>query len=183
MALEIIEDIASRIDKKTIQQNCRKILKKLNYKSVKDTGLVTELILWLYIYGYKKEVLEVCTLFDCVEFTGNYTIWDNIDSAYCIKARILRENGEIEKSKEVITFLNQYRNPNLYINEKEWFTETLDINIQSNLNENSKAGARGWRLIKLESAICYREVGGYPYSDEYLEGIIEDMVEILSKEK
>ncbi|MCC3868074.1 DUF6707 family protein [Terrisporobacter mayombei] len=183
MELDIIRYIILHIDKKAIQRNCKKILKKLSYKSVKDTGNITELILRLYIYGYKNEALQVCALFDNIEFAGNYTIWNNIDAAYCIKARILREKGETSSASKIINFLNQYRFPHLYANGKEWFTKTLDVNIQSNLNDKRKADARAWRLVKFECAICYREVGGYPYSDEYLEDIIVDMINILSKEK
>ncbi|HCJ74986.1 hypothetical protein ACTQ1U_13880 [Thermoguttaceae bacterium LCP21S3_D4] len=64
----------------------------------------------------------------------------------------------------------------------EYFLKTLDINIQSNLDCNSKAGARGWRLLKLELAIAYREAGKYPLPDEQLEEIIDELKGLLSKE-
>ena len=116
-------------------------------KSAKDTGFITELAVWLYIYGYTREAISVCDLFANEKFDGNYTLWSNIDHAYCLKARILREMGKVKESQEIITFVNKYRHPELYINGIEWFTKIIDVNIQSNLDANSKARARSWRLV------------------------------------
>ena len=109
---------------------------------------------WLVCYS---DTISVCDLFANEKFTGNYTLWSNIDHAYCLKSRILREHGNLNESQKIIKFVNQYRHPELYINGVEHFLKTLDINIQSNLDYNSKAGARGWRLLKFELAIAYRE--------------------------
>lgn len=59
----------------------------------------------------------------------------------------------------------------------------IDKNIQTDLEYKLKSGAKSWRLIKLESAIAYREAGNYPVSDVELERIIKDLVTILSQEK
>lgn len=85
----------------------------------------------------------------------------------------------MKESWEIIKFVNQYRHPELYVNGIEWFTNTVDINIESNLKNNSKAGAKSWRLLKLEKAIAYREAGQYPLSNDKLEKIIEELKEIL----
>ncbi len=95
-------------------------------KSEKDTGFITELAIWLYIYGYEKEAISVCDLFINEKFNGNYTLWSNIDHAYCLKARILREQGNLHESQNIIKFVNQYRHPELYINGVEHFAKTLD---------------------------------------------------------
>lgn len=47
----------------------------------------------------------------------------------------------------------------------------------------SKAEARGWRLLKLEKAIAYREAGQYPLTDDELERIIAELKDVLSHEK
>lgn len=135
---ELIQNIMDTVNKKGVQSNCRKILKKCSMKSAKDTGLTTELAIWLYVYDYKCEAVSVCDLFKNESFNGNYTLWDNIDHAWCLKARILREQGMLDESKKIIEFVNQYRNPELYKNGVDWFLKTLDINIQSNLDENCK---------------------------------------------
>ncbi len=43
-------------------------------KPVKDTGLITELAIWLYVYDYKSEAVSVCDLFKNESFNGNYTL-------------------------------------------------------------------------------------------------------------
>lgn len=179
---ELIEHIMETIDKKCIQSDCKRILKRCSFKSSKDLCNVTELALWLYIYGFCDEAIRVCDLIKDVPFTGNYTLWDNVDVALCIKARILREQGK-EESKEIIQLVNKHRHPELYINGLEWFTETLDKNIESNLKDNYKSDAREWRLIKLKFAIKHREAGKFPLSDEYFEDVIKELISILSKER
>ncbi len=84
---ELIQNIMANIDKKGVQRDCKKLLKKCNMKSEKDTGFVTELAVWLYIYGYTKEAAAVCDLFANEEFDGNYTLWDNKDHAYCLESK------------------------------------------------------------------------------------------------
>lgn len=180
---EIITNIQDTVNKKAVQAACRKLLKKCSFKSTKDVGVIVDLALWLYLYGYYEESIAVCELVKDIEFNGNYTFWDCVDHLYCIKARILRERGEIEESKKLMNYVNQYRHPELYKNGIDHFTTTIDYNIQSNLKVNSKAGAKSWRLLKLEMAIAYREAGKFPVPDEELEKIIKNLIEILSQEK
>lgn len=160
-----------------------KNLKKCSMKSAKDTGLITELAIWLYVYDYKSEAVSVCDLFKNESFDVNYTLWDSIDHAWCLKARILREQKDLDESQKIIEFVNQYRRPELYKNGVDWFLKTLDINIQSNLEERCKAVAKSWSLLKLELAIAYREAGKYPVSNNELELIIKELKDLLSKEK
>ena len=147
---------------------------KLRYNYSKFTGS------WIVL---ERRGQNLCDLFKNESFDGNYTLWDNIDHAWCLKARILREQGNLNESKKIIEFVNQYRKPELYKNGVDWFLKTLDINIQSNLEENCKAGAKSWRLLKLELAIAYREAGKYPVLDDELEMIIKELKDLLSKEK
>ena len=180
---ELIQSIMDTINKKGVQSNCKKILKKCNMKSVKDVGLVTELAIWLYIYGYNQEAISVCDLFKNEQFNGNYTLWSSIDSTYCLKARILREQGCLDEYKSIIEFVNQYRNPELYENLVDWFMVTIDNNIQSHLKDHSQSGVKRWRLIKFEKAISYKEAGNFPIEDDVLEKIIIELKIILSQEK
>lgn len=180
---EIIQPIMDKVTKKAVQSNCKKILKKCSFKSSKDIGNITELVIWLYVYDYYDEAIKVCDMIEDIEFTGNYTLWDNIDHALCVKARILRERGKTAESAAIIKYINQYRAPHLYKNIKDWFLHTLDKNIENSIRDNCKSGAKGWRLIKLENAIAYREAGKFPVSDRKLEKIISDMKDILKEEK
>jgi hypothetical protein len=90
---ELIQNIMKTINKKGVQTNCKKILKKCNFKSAKDTSCITELAVWLYIYGNDEAAIGVCDLFQDTDFNGNYTLWENVDHALCLKARILREHS------------------------------------------------------------------------------------------
>lgn len=180
----VIQNIMDNIERKNVQSLCKKILKKCSFKSSKDLSNLTELSTWLYIYGYYDEAIKTSELIKDVTFNGNYTLWDNIDILYCIKARILREQGFTTEVKNIIDFVNQYRAPHLYKNIVDWFCNTLDLNIKNGIEQfNSKSLTIGWRLVKLQSAIKYREAGQFPVSDKELEQIIEEQISILSQEK
>lgn len=112
----IIQEIMDKVDKKNVQSNCKKLLKKCKFKSTVDMEYLQDLGIWLYIYGHYEEAIKVCNIIKEIQFDGNYTLWFHIDTLYCIKARILREHGDITESKEIIKFINQYRTPELYIN-------------------------------------------------------------------
>ena len=179
-----IQNISDTIDKKEIQSLCKKILKKCSFKSAKDLENLSALALWLYVYGYCDETITVCDLISDVEFNGNYTLWDHIDVMLCIKARILRERKDKSAAKTIITFVNQYRHPELYKNTLDWFNNTLDTNIKNAIEQfHSKSQEISWRLVKLECAIKYREAGKYPMFDMKLDKIIKEQIAVLSLEK
>lgn len=179
----VIQEIMDRVDKKCVQSNCKRILKKCSFNSSRDLVNVSDLAMWLYIYDYCDEAIKVCDILKDIKFSGNYTLWSHIDHALCLKARILRERGNTEERDKIIEYVNQYRHPELYINGLDWFLNTLNINIESNLKDNCKADARSWRLLKIKKAVDYREAGKYPLSDEQMEEIIAETKDILKKEK
>ncbi len=45
---ELIQNILATVDKKGVQRDGKKILKKCSMKSANDTGYVIELAVWLY---------------------------------------------------------------------------------------------------------------------------------------
>lgn len=180
----IIQSIMDTVDKKNVQSNCKKLLKKCNFKSTVDMGYLEDLATWLYVYGYYEEVIKIYNIIKEIQFDGNHTLWSKIDTILCIKARISREHGDITESKKIIKFVNQYRAPELYENIVDWFLNTLDLNIKNSIEQfHSKALERDWRLSKLICAICYREAGQFPVSDDKLESIIKEQVDFLSKLK
>jgi len=77
MDLNIVQRIIDETDKKVISSDCKKTSRKLCLKSVKDTGIVTELALWLYIFGYMDYAILVVDILGSVKFDGNYTFWGN----------------------------------------------------------------------------------------------------------
>ena len=181
---ETIQNIIDTVDKKKVQSYCKKIIKKCSFKSVKDMRNLTGLVIWLYVYGFYDKIISISELIKNVEFTGNYTLWNEFDKIYCYKARILRERGEVHEAQEIIDFVNQYRNPKLYPNLVDWFQNTLDLNIKNAIEQfKSKANEISWREVKLETAIKYREAGQFPISDDELEKIIREQIGILSTVK
>lgn len=181
---ETIQNIMDKVDKKKVQSYCKKLLKKCSFKSTKDMKNLTGLVIWLYVYEFYDEIINICELIKNVEFTGNYTLWNEFDEIYCFKARILRKRGEVQEAQQIIDFVNQYRNPHLYTNIVDWFLNTLEENIKNSIEQfNSKSMAIGWREVKLECAVKYREAGQFPVSDDKLERIISEQIEILSKVK
>ncbi len=182
-----IEELAAQLleknEHKNVKSICKQIIKGYKPTRQKDGINVRDLAAWLYVFGNTEDVLAVCEAVSDITFNGNYTIWDCYASVRCFAARVLREQGREEEAKEIVDFLNQYTHPELYVNLKKWFTETLDRNIQSNEEAGRRANANSWRIMKLLQAIQYRELGSSPYTDKELENIIEEMTEMLSMVK
>ena len=72
---EIINDIQNRVDKKTVQSLCKKVLKKCSFNSQNDLGNLIDIAFWLYVFEYCDEAIQVCDLFNDMQFTGNYNLW------------------------------------------------------------------------------------------------------------
>ena len=180
---ELLEKIVLTVEKKKVQSLCKKILKKCSFKSRTDLQNVINLAIWLYIYEYFDYAVAVCDIITDLEFTGNYTLWDYTDNALCLKARILREQGNLTDREELIQKVNEHRHPELYANLLDWYRGTLNENIKSDDEYRSKKINDGWRLVKLKFAIRYKEAGGYPISDEEFENDIQEIVNLLKQIK
>ena len=177
---ETIKRIEASIDRKKVQSLCKKILKKCSFRSTADLSNVTELASWLYIYGYNDEAIAVCDLLKDLEFTGNYSLWDKEDYTMCLKERILREQGQLTESKELIDKVNEHRHPELYGNSVNWYRETLNKNINSDSGINTKTS---WMMTKLINAVRYREAGGHPIPDEEFDKDISELIDVLKEVK
>ena len=105
------------------------------------------------------------------------------DGAFCLKARILRERGEIDERKKLVERINEHRHPELYINNVKWYRETLNINIQADDDYHTKGIYPGWRFVKLKVAIKNREAGNHPIHDEEFEQDIAVLLEYLKQTK
>ena len=128
---EVIKGIQQKVDKKKVQSLCNKVLKKCSFNSQNDLCNLLDIAYWCYIFEYYDEAIQVCDLFNDMQFTGNYNLWSSADGALCLKSRILRERGEIEESKKLVERINEHRHPELYVNNIKWYRETLNINIKS----------------------------------------------------
>lgn len=177
---ETIKRIEASIDRKKVQSLCKKILKKCSFRSTADLSNITELASWLYVYGYNDEAIAVCDLLKDLEFTGNYSLWDKADYTMCLKARILREQGQPAEREKLIYKVNEHRHPELYSNSVNWYRDTLNRNINSDSGINTKTG---WLLTKFMYAVRYREAGGHPIPDEEFDKDISELIEVLKEVK
>ena len=180
---DIIERIANAVDKKKVQSLCKKILKKCDLKTQGSLVNVSDLAVWLYIYGYLKEAVAICDIIGNLEFTGNYTLWNYTDNALCLKARIMREQGNCIGREMILQKVNEHRHPELYPNLVDWYRVTLNENIKSDDEYHPKRINDGWRIIKLKFAIRYKEAGGHPIPDEEFENDIQEIKDILKQVK
>ena len=175
---ETMKRIEASIDRKKVQSLCKKILKKCSFRSTADLSNITELASWLYVYGYNDEAIAVCDLLKDLEFTGNYSLRDKADYTMCLKARILREQGQLPQREELIDKINEHRHPELYGNSVNWYRDTLNKNINSDSGINTKTG---WMLTKFMYAVRYREAGGHPIPDEEFDKDISNLKDALEK--
>lgn len=180
---EVLTGIQQKVEKKRVQSLCKKVLKKFSFNSQNDLYNLEEIAYWLYIYDYYDEAIEVCDLFNDMQFTGNYNLWSAADGAFCLKSRILREREDIDESKKLVERINEHRHPELYINNVKWYRETLNINIQADDEYHTKGIYPGWRFVKLKVAIKNREAGNHPISDEEFEQDIVVLLEYLKQAK
>lgn len=97
---EVITAIQQKVDKKKVQSLCKKVLKKCSFNSQNDLWNLMDIAFWLYIFEYFDEAIQVCDLFNGMQFTGNYNLWSAAEGAFCLKARILRERGKTEERKK-----------------------------------------------------------------------------------
>jgi hypothetical protein len=76
---ELISDIEQKVDKKTVRSLCNKVLKKCSFNSQKDLCNLIDIAYWLYIFEYYDEAVQVCDLFNDMQFTGDYSLWSADD--------------------------------------------------------------------------------------------------------
>lgn len=159
--MEIFLKIVGKYENKWVQRDCKKLIKKFSYKSEKDLGVLTELIVLMYIYNDCDSAIELHHMIENVKFTGNYNIWNNIRNAKWIIARIYRETGQDEENKKIVESLLPYEVKSLYDNQKE-ILKSYDRDISNAKERNSKREMIGWMLIKYEIMLRFIENPEFP---------------------
>lgn len=166
--MQIIQELKDTCEVKMIVRNCNRILKRLSFKSYKDIGNVLELIVLLYIFDMRKEIVRVCSIMDDIEFTGNYTIFEKVEAARLITAKIMEEEGDIEGSKSIINKLIPYISKNVYngkvhilkLHSEE--AETAKVNGEKRLYIETK-------LLLLENMLYYSMLPDFPMGKKNLD--------------
>ncbi|WP_286966054.1 DUF6707 family protein [Flavobacterium sp. UBA4854] len=195
--IDLLENIKNKYSKKNVQSLCKKLQKKCSFKSENDISNLTDLAFWMYILGDIDNAEKLIDLTKEVVFDGKYNIWDYIHTMWALKARILREKGNIEVAKKIsatITANDRKLNKFFDTSEKmERFREDFikrttyegigyHEEIESELSNGDIKGANIWRFGSIMKYIRYKEEGIYPdliEKDNQIEEEINEFVKIL----
>lgn len=172
--MSIFDDIEGKYNKKIIQRDCKKLKKKFSINSSKDLGILTELIVLLYIFGGYEDAIGLYKFIAEVPFDGNYTVWTQIVNGRLTVARIYNENGEFEKALRILDGILPTMKPELYLNQKMCL-ELYDSNINDAIERKSKRDIISWSLIKFEMMIRFAEIPDFPLDKETLNYEIKQM--------
>lgn len=191
---EYVRNIMNTVDKRRIRKICEQIIKneklskKRNEESFLLTGLMCHLAMWLYIFGYNDEALTAVGFLGDRPCSDIFCKWNVFDLALCLKARILREQGRTEESREIAAFVREHRDHGLqggeiYRSSAYLWNVTCDKYANAALKNGDRVTARNWRYQKLEFAMKFREVNSSEFSDEQLEEMIAELLENLKTER
>lgn len=172
----IINELIESSEIKLIKSDCKKLVKKFSKKSSKDLGVLAELVTILYVYEKYDDLLQAAELVADVEFTGNYTLWDNIVSIRLISIKVLKKLGKHEEANKVLKGLLPMLSPHLYVERRESL-KLFDQNIEAAKRNNWSKEIMGWTLIKYEELLKFSEMPGFPINKWKLEREIKKMTE------
>ncbi|MDE7293093.1 MAG: hypothetical protein K2N72_01575 [Oscillospiraceae bacterium] len=178
---EYVKNIMNTVDKRRVRKICEKIIKECKADG-DPTELMYLLAVWLYIFGHNDESLTLCGFLQDRPFSERFIIRNTIDKALCLKARILREQGKTEESREISEFVKQKRDKRFYTYTDGW-NVSYDKSIGYALSVGDRAMARNWRNEKLTIAIQYRETASSDLSDYEMEEMIAGLLEELKTER
>ena len=183
--LQMLE--ALKFKEKRILSPLRKCIKKLSFKSSRDLTNLSDLGMWLYIYGHTDQALKVCELAARVEFAGDFIIWTPVENLLLLGARIHREQGH---KAEADTYAKRVAQPMAVHGEalkrRLSFNWLSDKSIERCLQDNDLRAANEWRFSDLSSLFLMRELGkgrkdidGYKVDTARAEAKIVEYLEIL----
>ena len=162
--MELFEKISEKYENKRIKRDCKALMKKCSVKSSRDMNTLVELIDLMYIYQDFEMAVELYHIIEKVEFTGNYTIYDEILYAKWTIVRIYRETNQTEK----------YENEALYDNRKAGL-KLYDEHIKNARDLKAKQSMIGWMLVKYKIMIKCFENPKFPIDKIQLDKEIVEM--------
>jgi hypothetical protein len=193
----LFDEIMENCNHKKVMILCKKLGRKLSFKSGKDVENLCHLIYWLYILD-KKELAKRCIeLTHNIPFDQNYNVWDFLHSIWGLEIRLLFEEGknkDAEKIKETID--RHLLTPSKQFNEtpeemqkhenkrRDRFvvdTQSYKNEIDDALKDGDIKSANDWRFIALLSLIGDTATGLYPKLNKDKEGI-EKIIKYYIKE-
>lgn len=125
--MELFEKISEKYENKRIKRDCKALMKKCSAKSSRDMNTLVELIDLMYIYQDFEMAVELYHIIEKVEFTGNYTIYDEISYAKWTIVRIYRETNQTEKYEQLLNSVMEYENEAYFGLSRIVYTELLIV--------------------------------------------------------
>jgi len=196
----LFEEIVGTCKHKQVESLCKKLAKKMSFKSGNDVENLCHLTYWLYILGEKDFAKKCISLTDSIPFDINYNVWTFIHAMWGLQIRILRENGKNAEADEIAEAINQH-----YLTPSKQFNETpekMQINerkrrsrftlgevsnqakVEGALADNDNKSANRWRFSALLRLIGDTETGLFPFLNEdkdKIEEVIKKYVEEILK--
>ena len=203
----LFDEISEKCKNKKVLSLCKKLAKKLSFKSEKDVENLCHLTYWLYILGEIDFSKKCISLTDNLPFDGNFCIWDFIHSIWGLKIRILREEGKNNEADEIGKIIDKH-----HLSPSKQFNETpeqmqahetkrrnryglgtasgkvMEVShqkeVEDSLNDNDIKGANEWRFIALLSLIGDTATGLYPNLNnekDKIENVIKEYTEEILK--
>jgi hypothetical protein len=175
----IFEEIMDNCSNKNVTSLCKKLSKKLSFKSGKDAEYLCHLTYWLYILGKIDLVKKCIAITHNVKFDKKDNIvWIFIRFMWGIEIKILREDGKKIEADELVKTIDQHLlTPSLgETPERMWEKENkrrdrfslgiesqMDVSNQKNIEDSLLAGdeklANKDRFVALFSLIGRTEIG------------------------
>jgi hypothetical protein len=194
----IFGNIMSNCNHKKVKILCKRLIKKLSFKSGKDMENLCHLTYWLYILGNIEMAKECINLTHDIEFTLNYDIWTFIHLIWGLEIRILRQEGNNKLADKIAGKMDkQLKMPPKILTPEEAEIhenrrrERIDINFVSYemeitecLKENDIKMADEYRFIGIMGLIGEMETGFFPKLNnnrERIEEIIKEYVKEIIK--
>jgi hypothetical protein len=200
----IFEEIMDKCSHKNVTSLCKKLSKKLSFKSGKDAEILCHLTYWLYILDKIDLVKKCIAITHDVKFNKKDNIvWIFIHDMWGIEIKILREEGRNIEADELIKTIDQHLlTPALdetpeRMQEKEnkrrdrfslGIESQMDASNQKHIEDSLLVGdnklANNYRFVALFSLIGRTETGLYKKLNndkERIEEITKKYIEEILK--
>lgn len=157
--------------------------KKLSFKSTKDTNDLYTLAAYLFVFRKYDLCYEICSIYDHVEFSGDYTLWSYIRSLRCMQISILAMNGEQDKIDVILQSLKAHELPEENRTRVWHTTNKRALDFAESYQETKSSGIRyaimGTAMIYLE----FVTMGYLPEKHEQMKEWIEKIFAFLREEE
>ncbi|CUQ31140.1 DUF6707 family protein [Enterocloster clostridioformis] len=122
---------------------------------------------------------EVCSIYNHVEFNGDYTLWSYIKSLRCMQIAILNMNGDKQKAANILQILREHELPEEN-RIRVWKTTNKRALEFADTYQEQKSSSTRYAIMG--TAMTYMEyiiMGYLPEQNEIMQEWIEKIFELL----